>query len=54
LDGGEKIKVHLSTFDEFLDLVKNPHTAIPRGMQYMMWEALLDKNKKVNILKAAK
>lgn len=51
LDGEEKINVHLSTFDEFLNLVKNPHTAIPRGMQYMMWEALLDKNKKTELKK---
>lgn len=51
LDGGEKIKVKLSTFDEFLQLVRNPYTAIPRGLQYEMWEALLNKNKKAALKK---
>lgn len=51
LDSGEKIKVKLVTFDQFLQLVKNPNTAIPRGLQHEMWEALLNKNKKTELKK---
>ncbi|MBI5729322.1 MAG: NUDIX domain-containing protein [Candidatus Magasanikbacteria bacterium] len=49
LDPGEKIKVKLVTFDQFLQLVRNPDTAIPRGLQHEMWEALLNKNKKTEL-----
>lgn len=51
LDPGEKIKVKLVTFDQFLQLVRNPDTAIPRGLQHEMWEALLNKNKKTELKK---
>jgi ADP-ribose pyrophosphatase len=51
LDGGERIRVELSTFDEFLQMVKKPHVAVPRGLQYEMWEALLNKNKKAKLKK---
>lgn len=51
LDSGEKIKVKLVTFDQFLQLVRNPDTAIPRGLQHEMWEALLNKNKKTELKK---
>ncbi|SRR3989338_2566521 len=51
LDPGEKIKVKLVTFDRFLQLVRNQDTAIPRGLQHEMWEALLNKNKKAELKK---
>lgn len=51
LDPGEKIKVNLVTFERFLQLVRNPDTAIPRGLQHEMWESLLNKNKKTELKK---
>lgn len=51
LDPGEKITIKMMEFDEFLELVRNPNVAIPRGLQHEMWEALLDKNKKAELRK---
>lgn len=45
LDPGEKIKIYLKTFDEFLQLVRNPSFAVPLGLKLKMYEALVDKNK---------
>jgi len=45
LDGGEKIKIRIKSFDNFLKLVRDPNFAIPLGLKMKMYEALLDKKK---------
>lgn len=50
LDAGEKIKIRIKTFDEFLQLVRHPNFAVPLGLKLKMYEALVDK-KKYNELK---
>ncbi len=45
LDAGEKIKIRIKTFAEFLNLVRNPLFAVPLGLKLKMYEALVDKNK---------
>lgn len=50
LDSGEKIKLTLKSFDEFLQLCRHERFTAPIGLKFMMYEALLDK-KKYNSLK---
>lgn len=42
LDGGEIIEVQYSTFDEFLQLARDPKAAIAYELKMTMYEALLD------------
>lgn len=51
LDPGEKIQVTWVNFDDFLELARDPHFAIPLFLRYDMWEALLDSNKKESLRK---
>ena len=46
LDKGEKITVKLVSFDEFLQLCRNPRFAAPYKLIFRMYECLLDKKKK--------
>lgn len=46
LDGGEKIQVKLSSFDDFLQLCRNEHFTAPQKLKLMMYEALVDPEKK--------
>ncbi len=46
LDAGEKIKVTLVSFDEFLQLCRNPRFVAAIPLKFMMYEALLDVKKK--------
>ncbi|MDH4330394.1 MAG: NUDIX hydrolase [Candidatus Moranbacteria bacterium] len=46
LDSGEKISVKFVDFDEFLELCREPSFAVSIGLKLMMYEALLDENKK--------
>lgn len=45
LDGGEKIEVELMDFDSFLQLCRNELFTAPQGLKHMMYEALLDRDK---------
>jgi len=45
LDAGEKIKIKFANFDEFLQLCRDSHFTAPIGFKFVMYEALLDKNK---------
>lgn len=45
LDVGEKIKIRLLSFDQFLKLAKNNRFAIPTELKFIMLEALYDKKK---------
>ncbi len=46
LDAGEKIKVKLVSFDNFLQLCRNPRFVAAIPLRFMMYEALLDEKKK--------
>lgn len=46
LDAGEKIKVKLVSFNEFLNLARDKRFAAPLDLKFDMYEALLDKDKK--------
>lgn len=46
LDAGEEIKVGFVSFEEFLQLVRNPFFAAPIPFKFAMYEALLDSDKK--------
>lgn len=46
LDSGEKISVKFVGFDEFLQMCRQPSFAVSIGLKLMMYEALLDENKK--------
>src|SRR3989344_4007247 len=50
-DSGEKIKVDFKKFDDFLELCRNPKFTCPLGLKFMMYEALLDKKKKIELKK---
>jgi len=52
LDGGEKIIVNLVDFDEFLQLCRDEKFAISMYFKAIMYEALLDENKKKIIKKS--
>lgn len=51
LDGGEKIKVAFVSFDEFLQLCRNPLFAVSVFLKFQMYEALLDPKKKEKLRK---
>ncbi len=51
LDGAEKISTALITFDEFLNLARDPLFAIPQNFRIELFEALLDENKKTELKK---
>jgi ADP-ribose pyrophosphatase len=42
LDGGEKISCRWVSFDEFLQLVRNPNFNMALGFKFRMYEALVD------------
>ena len=46
LDGGEKIEVEFWSFDQWLQLCRDTTSVMPFGYRMMMYEALLDKDKK--------
>ena len=46
LDAGEKIKVKLVTFDEFLNMCRDRRFAAAQDLKFEMYEALLDEEKK--------
>ncbi len=54
LDAGEKIKVTLVDFDEFLQLCRNPLFVAAIPLKFMMYEALLDVKKKEELKKKLK
>ena len=51
IDGGEKIEFTLVSFDKFLQFVKEEKFSVPVELKFMMYEALLDKNKKQELKK---
>lgn len=51
LDPGEKIDVHFSSFEEFLNLSKNRKFTAARDLIYDMHEALYDEEKKQEMYK---
>ena len=51
LDSGEKFDVKLKSFDEWLQLCKDRRFAVPVELKFMMYEALLDENKKEELRK---
>ena len=51
LDNGEKFDVELKSFDEWLQLCKDRRFAVPAELKFMMYEALLDENKKEELKK---
>ncbi len=51
LDGGEKIRVTLVSFDDFLQSCRNPLFTAPLGLKFIMYEALLDEKKKEELRK---
>jgi ADP-ribose pyrophosphatase len=46
LESGEKIRLGLITFDEFLQFCRNRNFAAPMGFKFQMYEALIDQQKK--------
>lgn len=46
LDGGEKIKVTFKDFDSFFQLCRNERFTAPRNLITIMYEALIDSDKK--------
>jgi len=51
LDNGEKFKVELQSFDEWLQLCRNKRFAVPVELKFMMYEALLSKKKMIELKK---
>lgn len=51
LDAGEKITVGFCSFEEFLQLARNPKFTTARNLIIDMYEALLDETKKENLRK---
>jgi len=51
LDNGEKIKVELWSFDEWLQLCRDKKFAVPVELKFLMYEVLLDENKKEKLKK---
>ena len=51
LDNGEKFDVELKNFDEWLQLCKDRRFAVPVELKFMMYEALLDEDKKEELRK---
>ncbi|MBI5393019.1 NUDIX hydrolase [Candidatus Woesearchaeota archaeon] len=51
LDKGEKITVKLVSYDEFLQLCRDPQFAAPYKLIFKMYECLLDRNKKEDFRK---
>ena len=54
LDAGEKIKVTLVPFDDFLQLCRNPRFVAAIPLKFMMYEALLDMKKRGELKKRLK
>ncbi|MDO8655610.1 MAG: NUDIX hydrolase [Nanoarchaeota archaeon] len=54
LDAGEKIKVTLVSFDDFLQLCRNPRFVAAIPLKFMMYEALLDMKKRGELKKRLK
>jgi 8-oxo-dGTP pyrophosphatase MutT (NUDIX family) len=46
LDSGERISVTFVDFDNFLALVRKPEFRAPINLKYLMYEALIDNNKR--------
>lgn len=46
LDAGEKVELTLRDFDYFLNCCRDPKFTCPLGLKFMMYEALLDKERK--------
>ena len=51
LDAGEKIEVTFMSFDNFLNLCRNPKFIAPLGLKFLMYEALINKDKKQELKK---
>lgn len=51
LDKGEKIKVNLIEFDNFLNLVRDENFRIPTKLRHELWLMLVDENKKTEFRK---
>lgn len=51
LDKGERIKVRLVDFEEFVSLARNENFRMPLKLRMQLWESLLDKNKKTEFRK---
>lgn len=45
LDAGEKIEINLKNFDDFLQLCRHERFTAALGLKFIMYEALLDKQK---------
>ena len=48
-DEGERIKVTFTTFEEFLQLCRDQKFAVPIGLKFRMYEALVDEKKKLEL-----
>jgi len=48
-DAGERIETTLISFDDFLNLARDPHFRIPNSLRHVLWEVLLNPNKKAEL-----
>lgn len=51
LDAGEKIEVNLINFDEFVNLCRKPNLTMATELRLILYEAILDKDKKDKLRK---